>query len=139
MNELKTKIKENPDERVLVIMLILCFILVIAVVSVNIINAPKFEEPVFTSSAVEEDISYLNSSYNSSVTVSESETIYFIGINTATIDELQKIPGIGPVTAQKIVDYRNENGTIVEFSELLNIDGIGEKTVETISEYCVIN
>ena len=134
-SDIKAKIKDSSDDKVLVIMLILCFVLVIALVSVNIINAPRFEEPVFTPETSENGISSHENSYGSS----DSEEILPIKINTATSDELQKIPGIGPVTAQKIIDFREEQGTIVEFSDLLAIDGIGEKTVKTIAEYCIIN
>ena len=49
------------------------------------------------------------------------------------------MPKVGPSTAKLIIDYRNEYGTIVSFSELLSIDGIGEKTVEILKEYCIIN
>ena len=141
MNEQQedAKLNGNTDDRVLVIMLILCFALVMAVVAVNIIHAPKFEEPVFTADADASDISSVGGAYNSSAEAAESGESFPIRINFAGLDELQKIPGIGPVTAQKIIDFRDENGTIVEFSDLLAIDGIGEKTVETIAEYCIID
>ena len=65
--------------------------------------------------------------------------IFPIEINKASEEELQLIPNIGPATAKLIIAYRNEYGSIVSFRELLSIDGIGEKTVEVLKEYCIIN
>ncbi|HNW05190.1 MAG TPA: helix-hairpin-helix domain-containing protein [Oscillospiraceae bacterium] len=66
-------------------------------------------------------------------------SVFPLGINTATGEELQLIPGIGPVTAEKIVRYREQIGTITEFDDLLPIDGIGQKTVAKLAEYCYID
>ena len=61
-----------------------------------------------------------------------------VSINTATLEELQRIPGIGEVTAQKIIDYRAEIGVFTSFDQLLEVKGIGEKKLETIKEYATI-
>ena len=53
-----------------------------------------------------------------------------VNINTATIEELQTLPGIGPSTAAKIIEYRNQYGSFRKTEDLLNISGIGEKTLE---------
>ena len=58
-----------------------------------------------------------------------------ININTASLEQLQLIPGIGPSIAQRIVDYRNENGNYQTIEELLNISGIGEKKLEQMRPY----
>lgn len=68
-----------------------------------------------------------------------SGAIFPLGINTATSEELQQIPDIGPVTAEKIILYREQIGTITDFDDLLPIDGIGQKTIERLAGYCYID
>jgi len=53
-----------------------------------------------------------------------------ININTATAKELALIPGIGPVTAKSIIAYRKKNGKFKSTKDLLNVKGIGEKTMK---------
>jgi competence protein ComEA len=53
-----------------------------------------------------------------------------IDINSATLEELDKIPGVGPVTAQKIIDYREKYGTFGSIEDLKKIGGIGDKTID---------
>jgi len=55
-------------------------------------------------------------------------------INTATIEQLSEIRGIGPATAQRILEYREENGTFSSVDEIVNVRGIGPKTLENIRD-----
>ncbi len=55
-------------------------------------------------------------------------------LGTATIDQLDEIDGIGPTLAQRIVEYRTEHGGFRSVQELREVEGIGEKRFETLSE-----
>ncbi len=50
-----------------------------------------------------------------------------VNINTATVAQLEALPGVGPKTAQRIIDYRQKNGSFKKIEELMNVKGIGEK------------
>ena len=57
-----------------------------------------------------------------------------ININTATVEELTELDGIGEELAGRIVEYREQNGSFLNTDELLNVEGIGNKTLEDIRE-----
>lgn len=67
----------------------------------------------------------------------EPEEIY-VDLNTATKSELCKIPGIGSVKAQAIIDYREANGDFYSIEEIKNVSGIGDKTFESIRDYIYV-
>ena len=58
-----------------------------------------------------------------------------ININTATAEMLTNVPGIGPKTAAKIVSYRKENGTFQGLDDLLEVKGIGDKSLKKMMPY----
>jgi competence protein ComEA len=50
-----------------------------------------------------------------------------VNINTAPAEQLERLPGVGPTTAARIVEYRQKNGGFKKIEELMNVRGIGEK------------
>ena len=62
-----------------------------------------------------------------------------IDINTATVDILVMLPGIGEVTANRIVTYREEHGPYKSIEDLLNVEGIGEGKLKDIENYITVN
>ncbi|MBP2017408.1 competence protein ComEA [Symbiobacterium terraclitae] len=58
-----------------------------------------------------------------------------VNINTASQAELESVPGIGPATARAIIAYRTEHGPFRRVDDLINVSGIGQKTLEKLRPY----
>jgi competence protein ComEA len=67
-----------------------------------------------------------------------TSTTELIDINTASAAELEALPGIGPTTAQKIVEYREQNGPFVSTEDIINVSGIGPGTYERIKDLITV-
>lgn len=67
-----------------------------------------------------------------------SVSIFPININIAGAELLQILPGIGPVMAQRIISYREENGFFKEIQDIYNIRGVGDFLFEKIKPYIII-
>jgi competence protein ComEA len=61
-----------------------------------------------------------------------------ININTAGIEALDTLPGIGPSTAQKIIEYRDNNGPFTAKEDIMNVSGIGEAKFAQIEEFITV-
>ncbi|WP_432479652.1 helix-hairpin-helix domain-containing protein [Nocardioides sp. GXQ0305] len=61
-----------------------------------------------------------------------------VNINTAGLAELETLPEVGPVTAQAIITWRDENGGYTAVDELLEVDGIGEATLEAMAPFVTV-
>lgn len=57
-----------------------------------------------------------------------------VNINTASLEDLDKLTGIGPATAQKIIDYRTQNGLFKTIEDIKNVSGIGDSKFEAIKD-----
>jgi len=57
-----------------------------------------------------------------------------LNINQATVKELIKLPGIGKVTAERIIVFREANGPFVSIDDLLKVNGMGKKTLAKIKD-----
>lgn len=62
-----------------------------------------------------------------------------IDINSATPEQLEALPGIGPVLAQRIVSYREKHGAFKDISEICNVSGIGPKKFAALKEFIACN
>ena len=62
-----------------------------------------------------------------------------ININTATLEELDKLPGVGEATANKIISHREENGQFKNIEDIKNVNGIGDKKFEKMKELICVN
>lgn len=68
-------------------------------------------------------------------TLDETTRQIMAAINAATLEELDAVANIGSVTAQKILDYRSQYGDFEKPEDLLNVSGIGEKTLQNILDH----
>jgi len=89
------------------------------------IYIPRYEETAQSQASAHKGASFITNSTNNAGK---------ININAATSEELQTLNGIGPVTAQKIIDYRTENGKFLELNHLMDVPGIGEKTFDSLKD-----
>jgi competence protein ComEA len=61
-----------------------------------------------------------------------------INVNVASVKQLESLPGVGPVTAKRIIDYRTANGRFASAEGLLKVKGVGKKTLEKIRQRIVV-
>ncbi|TVQ69359.1 MAG: hypothetical protein EA363_09650 [Balneolaceae bacterium] len=68
-----------------------------------------------------------------------SEEVLRVNVQQAGLEELVRLPGIGPVTAGRIIAYRENNGPFRKTEDLLNVSGIGPVTLERIREFIIVD
>ena len=74
------------------------------------------------------------------INVVDSERIYpRVNLNTATYEELIRVPYIGPATAQHIIDFRRENGPFADVAHIKRIYGIGESRYKILKKYLTVS
>jgi competence protein ComEA len=67
-----------------------------------------------------------------------TSTTELVNINTASADQLYTLPGIGPTTAQKIIDYREANGPFISIDDLDKVPGIGSGIIERLRDFVTV-
>lgn len=70
--------------------------------------------------------------------ISQNSSSNLVNINTATLEQLQSLPGIGASKAQDIIDYRTKNGLFKDISDIKNVSGIGNALYEKIKSNITI-
>ena len=118
---------------------VLVLLMTVATVSVLVFTVPDL-------SGVKRIVYRANTNSPVSRTVVKTEkskteaivNVYPLDINTATKEQLMAVPGIGETYADRIINYREEYGDFDSLDELLNVQGIGEKRLESFSEYLAV-
>lgn len=61
-----------------------------------------------------------------------------VNINTASVEQLTTLPGVGPKLAARIVEHRQKSGAFKSAQELMNVQGIGEKNFQKLQSYLTV-
>jgi comEA protein len=69
---------------------------------------------------------------------SKAASVEKVNLNTATLEQLQTLPGIGPSTAKGIIEHRTKVGKFTKVEEILNVKGIGEKKFQKIKDRLIV-
>jgi competence protein ComEA len=81
---------------------------------------------------VGESVTAASTNLTASAQLSNNPTT-LVNINTATLDQLQSLPKVGAVTAQRIIEYRTKNGSFTRIEDLQKVSGIGDATYASLA------
>ncbi|WP_409301796.1 helix-hairpin-helix domain-containing protein [Peribacillus sp. SCS-155] len=107
---------------------------------VNLAQLVEDQMVIYVPAIGEEEttIAELNQALPGDAQQNEGSRGALIDLNTATPDDLDALPGIGPARATTIVEYREQNGPFKAVEELKNISGIGDKTFEKLRDMITV-
>ena len=101
--------------------------------------ADLLEEVELTDKADISSLALQSVLYNDEIVVIPAKSDHhLISINSAGISELCTLPGIGPKTAQKIIEYREKAGSFLSLEEIMEVNGIGKAKFARIKEYITL-
>ncbi|MGM0212878.1 helix-hairpin-helix domain-containing protein [Enterococcus sp. AZ109] len=100
----------------------------------NQVNLAKLlsDQEIIYVPKVGEEIPIIQETGQGTIATDKSEDTEKININTADSSQLQQLSGIGVKRAQDIINYREENGSFQSIEDLMNVSGIGQKTLENL-------
>lgn len=102
--------------------------------ALTVMDAEKIIIPYRETSTVEKEKVKINQLYKESVNTNSNK----ININTASVEELKTLSGIGQSTAEKIINYRKENSKFENIEDIKNVSGIGDAKFNSIKDKIVV-
>ena len=85
-----------------------------------------------------EEVEYLTTENGENILETNKEGNGKININTASLEKLETLPGVGEALGKRIIEYWEENGKFEKIEDLKNVSGIGDKKFESLEEYIVV-
>jgi len=134
--KLKTIFAKNfsftPEERTIVALLCTAFIVGLFLQQHTRRGSREYAEYVYDYSSFTEEFHDVYARIHEKTPADSAE---IAAINTITAEQLESVPSIGPKLAQRILDFREYNGSIVSMDDLLSVPGIGPKRLAAIKQY----
>lgn len=108
--------------------------------NINLARELRDGEKIYipTQKETSENLQFSNPNFQTAEKNVLGERQNLVNLNTADQTELETLPGVGPVTAQKIIDYREQNNGFLSIEEIQAVSGIGEKTFEELKDKITI-